>query len=293
MLVTGANGWIGRYVVAALRARDHEVIQGVRGRHVAASRGPVLDLGDRAGLERAVAAMRPESCLHLAWVATPGVYLNSPENLDSLHLMLDLLKALLRANCRRFVGTGTCLEYDSILRTVSEDDATRPTTIYGATKLAAAHVVAAVPTVSRMTATWARLFFQFGPREHPDRLIPYVSRQLLAGQPVELTSGLQVRDYLHVADVAAALVVLIERDDAASVVNVGSGTPHTVGEIARLLADLAGRPELVRLGALPDREGDPPFICADATRMRELGWRPARSLDEGLHETLGWWRANQ
>jgi nucleoside-diphosphate-sugar epimerase len=141
-----------------------------------------------------------------------------------------------------------------------------------------------------MSFAWARLFYLFGPRENEKRLVSSVCRSLLAGDPVLLTPGEQVRDFLHVEDVALALSA-ITRSDLVGAVNVGSGVPVTVAGLARRLGEQAGRPDLIRLGALPYAAGDPPFICADSRRLRtQTDWVPRWDLDGALRATLDWWR---
>jgi nucleoside-diphosphate-sugar epimerase len=117
-----------------------------------------------------------------------------------------------------------------------------------------------------------------------------VTTALLRGQATRLTPGEQVRDYLHAADVASALWA-IAQGDLAGPVNVASGSPVTNRQVARLLGDLAGRPDLLRFGDLPYRPGDPMFVCADNRRLLEAtGWRPNYDLESGLQDTLSWWR---
>ncbi|MEA2139827.1 MAG: UDP-glucose 4-epimerase, partial [Solirubrobacteraceae bacterium] len=118
-----------------------------------------------------------------------------------------------------------------------------------------------------------------------------VARALAAGERAPTSAGLQRRDFLHVDDVAAAFAAIVA-SGATGAVNVGSGEAVTVRSIAEQLAAAAGRPELLDVGALPDRPGDPPEIAADVARLRdEVGFAPSWSLADGLAETLGWWRS--
>jgi nucleoside-diphosphate-sugar epimerase len=116
-----------------------------------------------------------------------------------------------------------------------------------------------------------------------------VIRRLLAGEPCPLSPGTQVRDFLHVQDVARALRA-IARSDLEGPVNIGSSQPVTVADLARRAAELAGRPDLLRVGALPMPEGDPAFICASTGRLRSIGWAPEYTLQSGLEATVAWWR---
>jgi nucleoside-diphosphate-sugar epimerase len=121
--------------------------------------------------------------------------------------------------------------------------------------------------------------------------VPSVARALLEDREAVVSPGAQVRDFLHVDDAAGALWA-IATSAARGAVNVGSGQPVTVADIARSLGAIADRPDLVKLGALPYRLGDPMFVCADVRRLTEqCGWKPRFQLESGLRNTIEWWRA--
>jgi nucleoside-diphosphate-sugar epimerase len=248
------------------------------------------DLGDHARVRQLLSDLRPELCFHCAWYAVPGDYLHSQENLTALMDSLNLARGARRSGCRHFVGVGTCFEYDTSLGTLSETSPTKPQSLYAAAKLAL-HLVLDQMRGEAMGVTWARLFYLYGPMEDVRRLVPSVVRALLAGEPVAISPGQQVRDFLHVEDVAAALAVLGQRY-LDGVFNIGSGQPITVAEVATTLGRLSGSESLVRIGARPYAPGDPMYVCADNARLRSTGWRPAYGLETGLSDTIRWWRDN-
>jgi nucleoside-diphosphate-sugar epimerase len=144
-----------------------------------------------------------------------------------------------------------------------------------------------------MSVGWGRIFFVYGPREHPARLVSSVIRSLLAGEEAKCTHGEQVRDFLHASDVAAAFVSLLE-SDVDGPVNVGSGIPTTIHDLIARIGKAIGRPELLRFGALPARADEPPTILADIRRLtKEVGWMQRISLEKGLEQTIAWWRARE
>jgi nucleoside-diphosphate-sugar epimerase len=142
-----------------------------------------------------------------------------------------------------------------------------------------------------MEVAWARLFYQYGPFEDDRRLVPAIILALLRGQEAQLTRGNQVRDFLHVRDVAAALSA-VTRSEVTGPVNVGSAEPITVRALVETIASIIGRPDLLAFGALPDRPGDPAIVCSDNRRLvEECGWRRATTHPDGLRGTVEWWRS--
>lgn len=296
VLVTGATGFFGSRAAAKLSAVG-EVFALVRpssdrARLAALAPGARLvegDVLDPASLRRAVVEVRPEICVHLAWYAVPGKYLEAPENLAHLRAGTMLVEALAEAGCRRLVTAGTCFEYDTSLGYLAESSATAPRFLYAACKRALGEVTAHAARLAGMSHVHARFFYQYGPHEHPARLVPAVVRALLAGEEAKTTAGEQVRDFLHVDDVAEAVKVLATAE-AIGIVNVGSGVPVRVADLVRAAAAACGRTDLLRLGALPYREGDPMFVCADATKLRALGFRPSIDLEAGMADAVRFWR---
>jgi nucleoside-diphosphate-sugar epimerase len=293
VLVTGASGFIGHDAVAELARRGHEV-HAVSSR--AAGEGDAewhrADLLDPAARERLVEGVRPELLLHLAWYAEPGKYWTSSENVRWVEASLGLLRDFQAAGGRRAVMAGTCAEYDWSAPGVMSEAVSPvgPTTLYGHSKNALREVSQAFAGEAQLSFAWGRVFFLYGPREHPGRLVSSVARALVAGELAKTSEGSQVRDFMHVQDVAGAFASLL-LSDVEGVVNVGSGEAVTVREVIEQIAAAAGRPDLVRAGALPQREGEPPEIVADAARLRdEVGFAPRHSLAEGLEGTVAWWR---
>ena len=120
--------------------------------------------------------------------------------------------------------------------------------------------------------------------------MPSVTRSLLRGEPVAVSGGQQVRDFMHVDDAAGAVAALLE-SNVVGPVNIASGVGVMVGDVIEEVVGLIGRPDLVRRGALPDRPGDPSLLLADVTRLRdEVGFRPRWELADGLAATVQWWR---
>jgi len=299
VLVTGAAGFVGSRVVRALAAQGCEVIALVRPN---GDRERLAELGAQVGMvegdfhnpadwEDQLGGLRPTGLVHLAWHAEPGNYRNHPGNLADLTASLRLFELAHAWGCARYVGVGTCLEYATDRGYLSEDVPLAPRCLYASAKASLYLCAAAWARTTGAAFAWARLFYQFGPGEDPRRLVPAVVNALLSNRPVALTAGSQVRDYLHVDDVAAAIAQLAI-SDATGPFNVGSGRPVRVRDVVDELENQIGRPGLIQYGELADANDDPPFICANTDRLRAAtGWQSSRTLEEGLAETIAWWAA--
>ncbi len=266
VLLTGATGFVGRQVLRELGARGRSVRVVVRSGSEArlgsaACEGvvatPDLFAEDAAFWTRACAGI--DTVVHTAWYAEPGRYLASPRNLDCLEGTLRLARGAAGAGVRRVVGVGTCFEYDLSGGTLSVDTPLRPATPYAAAKASAYWMLAYWLPTQSVAFAWARLFYLHGEGEDARRLVPYLRARLAAGEPAELTSGAQVRDFLDVAEAAAQLVDLALGDDCGAV-NVCSGVGVTVRALAERIAAEYGRPDLLRFGARPDNLVDPPCV---------------------------------
>jgi nucleoside-diphosphate-sugar epimerase len=296
VLVTGAGGFIGRHALAPLAARGFEVhAVGTREQPapVSGERWHRVDLLVPGEPARVVREIRPSHVLHFAWYAEHGKFWTSHDNLAWARASVDLLDACRRGGVARFVGAGSCAEYDWMgAGDLREDAPLAPATLYGACKAAVGSIAGALAREpGGLSAAWGRIFFLHGPHEKPARLVPSVIGHLLRGEPAPCSHGEQVRDFLHVEDVAAGFVALLD-SNVRGAVNVASGAPVAVKDVVTRIGARIGRPDLLRLGALPQPPGDPPRLVADVRRLRdEVGFQPRIGLDEGLGRTIEWWRA--
>jgi nucleoside-diphosphate-sugar epimerase len=288
-MLTGATGFVGRHALTALADGGHEVHAVARRRGADAAGVSWHEADLLAGCD-VVRDVEPEVLVHLAWYAEHGKYWSSPENVRWVEGSLALLRAFAAVSGRRAVIAGTCAEYEWSRDVYPESAPLRPATLYGAAKRGLHVVASAFLQQAEIELAWGRLFFLYGPHEAPERFVPSLVRSLLAGEVAPMSDGEQRRDFLHVADAGAAFAALAD-SSLTGAVNIASGDGVSLRDLARRIASLAGDVELLQIGAIPRREGEPASLVADARRIREeLGWAPRIALEDGLSETVAWWR---
>lgn len=299
VLITGGTGFVGSHVARLAAADGHEVTLILR---PSTERWRLWDIERRAtvavcdpsipgSLAAALESSRPELCVHLAWEGSPGGGPSASGNVGALAFSLELVRSLARTGCGRLVAAGSCFEYEEGSQPHLEHDPVSARDLYTLCKSAAHQIMAELCHLEGMTMAWPRIFYTYGPYENRHRLVPSVIIALLEGRPIATTAGGQVRDYLHVEDVAGAIWA-IALGPVTGPVNVASGTAVTVREVVGELGRSLGRPDLLRIGELAYRANEPMTIRADVQMLRErVGWTPKYDLRSGLAQTIAWWRA--
>lgn len=271
VLLTGASGFVGRQVLRALAEGGARVRAVIR----ETNQGKFTGLD---GIEQVVTTPDlfaeniewwEEVChgidtvIHVAWYAEPGKYLQSSKNLDCLTGTLQLAKGAAQANVRRFIGVGTCFEYDLTGGLLSINTPLRPLTLYAGAKAATFMALSQWLPQQGIEFTWCRLFYLYGEGEDARRLVPYLRAKLAAGEPAELTCGNQLRDFLDVRE-AGRMIVETALSDKQGAVNICSGIPITIRQLAETIADEYGRRDLLKFGVRPNNVIDP--LCVVGTR---------------------------
>ena len=268
ILVTGATGFVGRHIIRALGSADVKLLPVVR-------MGKEDEVAGLSNIESVISthdlfaeseSWWEQQChgtdivIHAAWYAEPGKYLQAPQNIDCLIGSLRLAKGAAKSRVKRLVGIGTCFEYDLAHGVLSVDTPLKPLTVYAACKASLYLTLSQWWLPSQSGGfVWCRLFYLFGEGEDERRLVPYIRKKLENGQPADLTSGEQIRDFMDVS-IAGRMIAEIALSDRTGPINICSGFPITVRQLAEQVADEYGQKTLLNFGARPENLVDPPCI---------------------------------
>ncbi len=298
VLVTGGAGFVGARVVHRLVEQGRDValllretsntrrLDGVIG-SCTVLRG---DLSRLENLHKSLQAFAPDGVLHLAWEGVKGADRNHLMQLSNVSMSIDLFRLTGEIGCASFVGLGSQAEYGLLAGCIDERAPTRPTTTYGAAKLATGCVLERAAAAADRPFAWLRLFSSYGPDDDPSWLIPYLIRTLLAGESPRLTKGEQVWDYIHVDDVADGIVAALDAS-AHGIFNLGSGQARPLRQIVERLRDAIDPSLPLGFGEVDYRPDQVMHLESNIHALcTATGWAPKVSLEHGLAETIAWHR---
>jgi nucleoside-diphosphate-sugar epimerase len=303
VLVTGGTGFIGRHLVAALRARGDAVT--VVGRRDPAAAARVLgadvpyvhgDLADAGVVTRIFADCAPQRVYHLASAVDVRRDLGLiEEQVRSTQMAaIHVAGACLAAGVERLVHAGSSEEYGDGPAPFRESQSPSPVSPYSAAKVAATAFVHMLATSFQLPAVIVRPFLTYGPGQSANLMIPALIRSALAGRDFPMTGGEQTREFNYIDDIVRGF---IQAGDTPGIdgelFNLGCGEPHRIRDVATLVLRLMGDPVRAIFGALPYRPGETgQFYCVNDKARELLGYRPAVPLEEGLRRTIAAFRGN-
>ena len=300
--VTGATGFLGSFLVRRLICEGHDVSVMVREPQSASSRElmtllPTLhivqgDLDNLDPLGDVLREMRPDAILHLAWNGIDALARNSTgqliQNVQSTLTLLDLCRS---SGCPVFAGFGSQAEYGIADGVLHEDSPCRPITAYGVAKHALSELALKFGEITSTRVLWFRIFSAYGPHDHPNHLLPSLITSMLRGTCPPLTAGEQTWDYLYAEDAVKGILAALNAVDACGIFNLASGQQYSLRHVIESVRDLVDSSIHLKFGELPYRRDQVMMLAGSVDRLRDAtGWRPEVSLEEGLKETVAWYR---
>lgn len=301
-LVTGATGFIGSVLVKRLLAEGVRVTCLIRARPrapgalaaLAGARVIEISSFQLAELKAKLAGISVETVFHLASYGVQQQERDTVQLLEgNVALLCNLLEATSHWPLRRFLHAGSCSEYGLPVQEgtpISETQALRPTSMYGAAKAASFEFGNALALRLKIPFVALRLFGAFGSHEAPQRLAPYLIQRLRHNQPVDLTPGEQVRDFLYEEDVADAFLAAANAEalHLYEAYNVCSGHATRIRDFGEAVAEALGKPhQLLHWGERPYRPDEPMWQVGDNRRFAAAAsWSPRFSVQEGIRRMI-------
>jgi UDP-glucose 4-epimerase len=295
VLVTGGSGFIGSHVIPALQAQG-AVVSNVD--LVAPPRplpGVSTVVGDLTDPEIVRAAVTDDidAVVHLAAATSVLVSIERPARTIDVNVVATaaLLERCREVGVRSFVFASTNAVAGPVPpdRRIDEQVVLQPLTPYGASKAAAEMLMSAYTAVYDVRCVPLRFTNVYGPgMTGKDSIVARIMRAALSGDGMSVYgAGQQVRDYVYVEDVAAAVCLALGQPDLAGPVVIGAGQSYSVLDILEIAREATGA--LLPVEHVPAKEGEMPRVIVDPSYARSLGWEPAVDLAEGLRRVWKWW----
>ncbi len=305
VVVLGASGFIGRWVARALCECGAKVYLVVRDRTSAEAifkqygvTGSIVEMDLTAGAEEFVELFQKINPAITFNLAGYGVDRKERDETLSQQINTELVRTLCGVISKvqdqswtgqHLVHIGSALEYGITDGDLSEDSLPAPTTSYGQTKLAGTRLLSEYNERSHLNGMTARLFTVYGPGEHDGRLLPALIGIASNGQSLDLTAGLQERDFTYVSDVAEGLLRIGSTASTnTSIVNLATGHMLAVREFSEIAATSLSIPaEKLNYGAIPTREEEMQHAPVAVKRFKQLtGWLPQTDVKQGVRKTV-------
>jgi len=304
VLVTGAAGFVGSYLIELLLAGGADVVgwqrPGTSPTTAAPARWMTVELLDAAQVSRAVADLRPGAVYHLAGSAhVADSWLHTRETFEGNVLATHhLLQALRRASLApRVLVSGSATVYAPAATPLTEASALRPASPYATSKLAQEIIAAQAWREHGIPVLLARSFNHVGPRQTPAYVAPSIARQIALIERGALPPVLKMgnldpeRDVMDVRDTVRAYRAMMDAAEPGVPYNVCGGRPTRIGDLVDLFRARATRPVAVEQDPARLRPNDHPRLVGSHDRLtRTTGWEPVVPLEQTVDDLLGWWR---
>ena len=274
ILLTGATGFLGAQVLKALNNKDVSIKVITRGSwdNFFSKHKKISEIVHTKNFFTENSEWYRNICkdvdiiIHVAWYAEPGKYLESDLNLECLSGTLNFAQAAAELGVKKFVGIGTCFEYDlTSTNLLDTHSPLNPQFLYSTAKATTFLTLSKYFKNKNIDFLWNRVFYLFGEGEDDRRLVAVLQKKLSQGETVDLTSGDQIRDFLDV-EIAGLLIVNSSLGRNVGPFNVCSGEAQSIRELAEKIADKYGRRDLLNFGARPDNLSDAQFVVGVPTK---------------------------
>lgn len=294
-VITGATGAIGTALIKKLMEEGASVTvftrpDSPRNQVFSAFQGlgiRFLDLSELSSYEPEPGE-EYDAFFHLAWMGASGPGRQEPELQEkNIRYALDAVRLAAKLHCHTFVGAGSQAEYGRSDQDLSPDTPAFPENAYGAAKLAAGQLTRMLAKSLSIRHIWMRILSVYGPNDGPNALIPAALRKMLQNEPIQLTEGRQIWDYLYSSDAASALLSAAGRGRDGAVYVTGSGDPRPLRDYLICMKEITDSGSELRFGAVPYAPNQVMHLSADIRALSaDTGWLPRTGFSEGIRACI-------
>ena len=297
LLVVGGSGFIGKAIVMRGVSMDLEVES--LGLTIPSEDQQVpnvnylnADITDNKSLQ-AISKQKYHYVVNTGGYIDHANFMDGGDHLINSHFngVVNLVKSIDRSNLLSFINIGSSDEYSNAVAPHHESIRENPISPYPAGKVASTHFLQMLHKTEQFPSTTLRLFLCYGPGQDVKRFLPYLISQCVANDEIKVSPGEQLRDYCYIDDIVSAVFLAMSDKNAdGKVYNIASGEPISIRSVVEKVVDIigSGKPNF---GAMPYRQGESMELYADISLvMNELGWHPTTQLNEGLEQTISYYR---
>lgn len=293
-LILGGTGFIGKHIVKAAQVRRWDIMcTSLSGKSLPGIESFQVDLTSSPATAEFLRGKQFDYVINCAGYIDHKPFGSGGRELIDQHLniVMNVAQHLDRSSLKCFLQLGSSDEYGNNPAPQQEDMREASIAPYSFGKVASTHLLQMLHTTEGFPAVVARIFLAYGPGQDARRFLPQIIAGCLEGRTFPVSAGEQLRDFCFISDVVEGVLRCCESPAASGkVINIASGRPVTIREMMQRVRDAigSGTPEF---GKVPYRAGENMRLFASVDRARKLlGWEPVVDLDQGIRETIDYYR---
>ena len=295
ILVTGASGFVGRSLIPNFLSRGHSVTTIGRALKAPFAGVPHIACPDSKWHTRVPNGDQFDLCLHLAWIAKPGVYLNSEKNDEIAKDSVSLALKLYQTGLPHFIGVGSGIEYSPEVTGRCREDCSdvRGSSPYASAKIYAAKTIRRHSESLDAGFSWIRIFYPYGPGEHSGRITSIILSHLSKRQPLELRTPDSIKDFIEIRDIVSGITTVAEYPSPFGYTNLGTGIGTSIKDLAAISA------AALNLQDPKITHYEPPIYdpyakhISDPSKLLLAGWKPKISIESGIKNLASYFKFSE
>jgi len=291
VMITGASGFLGSWLCRVL-SREHEIIGLVRDTSSLFKLSEIRKLqiiqSETQFWPDFIREYHPDVLILNHWWGVASDKRNDSKQFENIESLKPLIFASRIAEVSIIIGVGSQAELGPVDSEISENQISRPTTLYGSAKLKSRLVMEELLRDSEARFVWMRIFSTYGPLDEGSWLIPNLVDSLVSNKRIKTTKGEQEWSYLHAYDLATSFNTAILNSKIAGIVNVGNPNTVSIQKVFLTVGKLLEKQDLLDIGAMEYREDQVMNLRPLCETLTENGWLPEISFDEGIRQTVNW-----